>query len=880
MRRRFLVPEVVQTSAMDCGPASLKALLEGFGIRASYGRLREACFTGLDGTSIDQIEDAAVRLGLDAEQVMLPVDHLLLDEAAALPALIVVRLPSGATHFVIAWRRCGAWIQLMDPGTGRLWRTRQDFLSDVYVHAQRVPADAWREWAGSPDFLRPLDCRLATLGLSVRGRQSLIASAAADPAPDALAALDAATRLVESLAGEQAVNRGPALADLLENLVKQPETIPEAWWTARADSADNDRIVVRGAVLMRVNGVRKASDAGNAAPPSTEFADALAERTRPPLVALWHTLRADGVRVPLVLAGALALAAAGVVAEAVLFRSLLDLPRALVGPQRWWALGALGSFLVAVTLLELAVSHAILQAGRRFEGLLRLEFLTKIPRLADAYFRSRLMSDMAERAHSAHRLRDLPSLVGASARVACALLFTVLGIGWLYPESCMPAVAAAIAAVAVPMLAQPWLAERDLRARSHAGALSRFFLDALLGLTAVRAHGAGRAIRREHEYLLAEWGRAALLAGRSAIGVEGVQAVLCLLTVTWLLLARFATHGDAGSLLLVYWALSIPALGQELAALACQYPRLRNTLLRVTEPLGAREEEAGRQGPPSASPARGVAITMNHVMVATGGRSRLEGLNVRISPGEHVAIVGTSGAGKSTLAGLLLGWNKPTGGEIYVDGQLLDITGLAQLRQSTAWLSPEVQLWNRSLFDNLRYGAAADGGAVGGVLEAAELTAVVEKLPDGMQSALGESGRLLSGGEGQRVRFGRGLQRSGVRLAILDEAFRGLERRRRRALLDTARQRWAHATLLNITHEISDTWSFDRVLVMDGGRIVENGAPKELYQNAGSRFRALLDAEESVRKRVWSHGDWRICRLDGGRLREEAAVVQRKEALC
>ena len=117
--RRFLVPEVIQTSAMDCGPASLKALLEGFGVPASYGRLREACFTGVDGTSIDQIEDAAFGLGLDAEQIMLPVDHVLLDETAALPALVVIRLPAGATHFVVAWRRCGGWVQLMDPGVGR-----------------------------------------------------------------------------------------------------------------------------------------------------------------------------------------------------------------------------------------------------------------------------------------------------------------------------------------------------------------------------------------------------------------------------------------------------------------------------------------------------------------------------------------------------------------------------------------------------------------------------------------------------------------------------------------------------------------------------------------------------------------------------------------
>ena len=878
--RRLFVPEVVQTSAMDCGPASLKALLEGFGIRASYGRLREACFTGLDGTSIDQIEDAAVRLGLDAEQIMLPVDHLVLDESAALPALVVIRLASGVTHFVVAWRRCGSWIQLMDPGTGRQWRTRRELLAEVYVHSQRVPADAWREWAGSPDFLKPLDHRLRRLRLGALDRQTLIASALVDPTPQTLAALDAATRLVESLAAEQAVDRRPAVVDLLRGLMQRPHTIPEAWWSARVDPADGDQIVMRGAVLMRVRGVRTAADRDPSAL-SPEFADALTERARPPLVVLWQTLLADGLRFPMALAAALALAAAGVVAEAVLFRGLFDLARSLaVGSQRWLALGALALFFGAVTLLELAVSHAIVQSGRRFEGLLRLEFLTKIPRLADAYFRSRLMSDMAERAHSAHRLRDLPSLVAGLARVACGLIFTVLGIACLYPESWAPAVAAAIAAVAVPLIAQPWLAERDLRARSHAGALGRFFLDALLGLTAVRAHGAGRAIRREHECLLAEWGRASLIAGRSAVAIQSLQAAVCLLMVIWLLFARFAVHADAGGLLLVYWALSIPALGQELATLACQYPRLRNTLLRVTEPLGAREEAAIDQDRSSAPPAHGVAITMNHVSVSTGGHARIEDLNLRIWPGEHVAIVGTSGAGKSSLAGLLLGWNTPTGGELRVDGGILDAGRLAQLRRSTAWISPEVQLWNRSLFDNLQYGVSDEGAAAGAVLEAAELIPVIEKLPDGMQTTLGEGGRLLSGGEGQRVRFGRGLQRSGVRLAILDEAFRGLERGSRRMLLDTARHRWAHATLLNITHDISDTRNFDRVLVMDGGRIVEDGSPKELSRRAGSRYRALLDAEKSVRERVWSDGDWRTFRLDEGRLREEEHVAPCQEALC
>jgi ABC-type bacteriocin/lantibiotic exporter with double-glycine peptidase domain len=129
--RRFLAPEVIQTSAMDCGPAALKCLLEGYQIAASYGRLREACQTEVDGTSIDTLEDVAVQLGLVAEQIMLPVDHLLLPEPELLPALVVTVLPNGLAHFVVAWRRHGRIIQVMDPGVGRRWVPQQRVLKEV-----------------------------------------------------------------------------------------------------------------------------------------------------------------------------------------------------------------------------------------------------------------------------------------------------------------------------------------------------------------------------------------------------------------------------------------------------------------------------------------------------------------------------------------------------------------------------------------------------------------------------------------------------------------------------------------------------------------------------------------------------------------------------
>jgi ATP-binding cassette subfamily B protein len=99
-----------------------------------------------------------------------------------------------------------------------------------------------------------------------------------------------------------------------------------------------------------------------------------------------------------------------------------------------------------------------------------------------------------------------------------------------------------------------------------------------MGLTALRAEGAGRAIARGQETLLGEWAGATLRAGRASVALQSVQALLCLAMVTWLLIARLGHSGSGGAeagglLLLIYWALNIPALGQEIAALACDYPR-------------------------------------------------------------------------------------------------------------------------------------------------------------------------------------------------------------------------------------------------------------------------------------------------------------------
>src|SRR5262249_20732380 len=148
-------------------------------------------------------------------------------EADALPALLVVRQPGGLTHFVLAWRRHGPLVQLMDPAVGRRWLTGARLLEEVYVHAHRIPAAAWRPWAGSEDFRRPLARRLRDLGLG-RGAEALIQTAAADPGWQSLARLDAAARLVAGLVQSGGIRRGREAATLLRAFVQPVAGVGEA----------------------------------------------------------------------------------------------------------------------------------------------------------------------------------------------------------------------------------------------------------------------------------------------------------------------------------------------------------------------------------------------------------------------------------------------------------------------------------------------------------------------------------------------------------------------------------------------------------------------------------------------------------------------------
>jgi ABC-type bacteriocin/lantibiotic exporter with double-glycine peptidase domain len=886
-RPGLLAPEVVQTSSMDCGPAVLKCFAAGYGVQLDYGRLREACQTDLDGTSIDTLENIARRLGLDVEQVLLPADHLLVPRVHVLPAIIVTRQRDGTPHFVVAWRRVGPLLQVMDPATGRRWPTAARFLGELYLHRTEVAAPAWRRWADGEEYRAGLAHRFAALGVPAARAHAQVAAALADPAWRPIAALDAAVRMAQTLVSVRALRRGDAASRLVESVwgsgAGEPHglAIPATYWPAvpAPGASDAAILLVRGAVVLRLRATAEATVGEAPAPAAREALPpelAAARATSPgPGRALLARVRAAGPRAVGVLALAVALASGTVVLEALVLRGVLRAGAWLAPHERGVYLGGVVAFFAALALLELPIALGLAWLGRQLEFGLRVAFHAKLPRLGSRYFRSRPVSDMSERAHSLQVLRQLPGLGANVLRASLQVAFTAGALIWLFPAGAPLVVLAATVALALPLAGQRVLAERELRVRSHLGALGRFYLDALLGLVPVRTHGAEHAVRREHATLLERWRRAGLRFQRALVATQAAQGLLTLLPTIALLWRYHAGGGDpAGLLLTAYWALALPALGAEVARLLAQAPLHRNVALRALEPLGALDEEHFLHASGTAHGARasapGAALAWRGVSVRLGRRHVLRGIELNVNAGEHVAIVGASGAGKSTLIGTLLGWNRSEAGAIEVDGVPLDAANVCRLRAESAWVDAAVRIWNRPVRENVLYGAPGESARLPWAVEQADLGAVVAALPGGLDTALGEAGGLVSGGEGQRVRFARALLRSGVRLALLDEPFRGLERTQRTALLERARAHWARATLLCVTHDLEETLGFARVLVVEDGRIVEDGAPGTLAVAPGSRYRALLEGERALRARLWDGPAWRRLAVEDGHVRAGA----------
>lgn len=226
-------------------------------------------------------------------------------------------------------------------------------------------------------------------------------------------------------------------------------------------------------------------------------------------------------------------------------------------------------------------------------------------------------------------------------------------------------------------------------------------------------------------------------------------------------------------------------------------------------------------------------------------RTALDGLNLTVRPGETVALVGPSGGGKTTLVNLLPRFYEPSSGQVLLDGTPLTDYRLASLRRQIALVSQDVVLFNDTVAANIAYGAdEVDMVRVRAAASAAHALGFIEQMQDGFDAMLGENGVRLSGGQRQRLAIARALYKDAP-ILILDEATSALDTESERQVQAALENLMQGRTTLVIAHRLSTIENADRIVVLQQGRVVEQGTHAELLAASGvyARMHAVQFAE-------------------------------------
>jgi len=500
--------------------------------------------------------------------------------------------------------------------------------------------------------------------------------------------------------------------------------------------------------------------------------------------------------------------------------------------------------IVAVLALGTALRfYFVSWLGERVVADVRAEVQRHLLRMAPRFFEENRPSEIASRLTS--DTAQVEVVVGTTVSVALRNAFT--GVGGMIYLFAISAKLAALLVIGIPIVILPiMLMGRRVRSMSRASQdrvadVGAVATETLSAMKIVQAFGQER---REGDRFAA-----AVAATFSA----AKQRILWRAVMTALFIGAIF-----GSITMVMWegAIDVAAgrlSGGSIAAFVLTGGIVAGAFGALTEVYGdllrgagaaerlnellAAEPEIRAPANPVAlpSPPRG-EIAFERVSFRYPTRPELAALNdfsLEVRPGETVAVVGPSGAGKSTLFQLLQRFYDPIEGTVRVDGVALPQADPADIRARMAMVPQETVIFGASARDNLRYGRwEADDAALWAAAEAANAAEFLRKLPDGLDTFLGEGGARLSGGQRQRVAIARALLRDAP-ILLLDEATSALDAESERLVQEALERLMAERTTIVIAHRLATVRAADRIIVMDEGRIVEEGAHQSLIGRGG-----------------------------------------------
>jgi ATP-binding cassette subfamily B protein len=487
--------------------------------------------------------------------------------------------------------------------------------------------------------------------------------------------------------------------------------------------------------------------------------------------------------------------------------------------------------------------YLVTTIGERIVADIRNDVFTHLTRLSPAFFDQAKTGEMISRLTA--DTTQIKSAVGASVSIALRnLVLFVGGAGMMVFTS--PRLSCFVLG-AIPVIVLPLVGfGRAVRRRS------RRAQDTLADASAYASEliGASRSMQAFTNERLAvrRFGRAVDSAYEAARGATMARAVLTAIAiflvfasvviVLWVgaqdVLAGSITPGRLGQFVL-YAVFAAGGLGE-----------LSQVWGEISQASGAAERlfEILRVKPVITAPANPVAlpqpvrgeIAFEDVRFAYPSRpdvTVLDSITLRVKPGERVALVGPSGAGKSTIFHLILRFYDPASGRIGFDGVPLAAADPAELRRHIALVPQDAVVFAASARDNIRFGRPeASDAEIDRAAELARASEFIARLPEGMETMLGERGVMLSGGQRQRIAIARAILRDAP-LLLLDEATSSLDAESETLVQAALDKLMEQRTTIVIAHRLATVLSCDRILVLDHGRIVEEGTHASLTAAGG-----------------------------------------------
>jgi ABC-type bacteriocin/lantibiotic exporter with double-glycine peptidase domain len=512
-----------------------------------------------------------------------------------------------------------------------------------------------------------------------------------------------------------------------------------------------------------------------------------------------------------------------------------------------WTLG-LG---VAIAVLAQVVT-SYLRAGLllylrgKLDWQVLTAFVDHLFRLPLRYFQQRTTGDIITRLQSIATLRELLTNQSVGTLLDGATVLVYLVVMFVFDPLIGLAVVAALAIQAGMYLAVRGRS-RDLTGRSvnDQVRLNEYIVQSLSGVATVKAMGAEEFVVRGLVDRVFAWTGITLLRGHLTAGLEtGAMAVRLVtpLLVLWLGALRAADGGlSVGTLLGLTWLAA--AILAPLNGILTSIQRLQNATVQLDR-LGdvlQGEPEKGGAAPPAPNP-NGAMIELRDVSFRYDENNPivLRDINVRIEPGQRVAIVGHSGAGKTTLAWLLLGLLQPSAGGIYFDGVPLARLSPRDVRRRFGVVLQESFSVRGTIAENIAFvHPEAPREEVIAAAQVADIHHQISRLPMGYETKIGERGAGLSGGQQQRLAIARAvLGRPSV--LLLDEATSHLDAETE--LRIAANLRDLSCTLILVAHRLSTVRHADLILVLRDGVIVESGNHHELIERDGD-YATLVAAQ-------------------------------------